>query len=713
MSALTNTLDALIGGSGSLKSVNDALVSFGDSKVAATALAKIGIEKGISDEVLTTMLQSAYGATTVAASSAGNIMSEALSDAKSVAPQASSAISGVSGAFNTAKTAASGFLTTIKAILPTLGLFAIGTTAVIAGKFAWDHIFTNNAANKQYSKSVDKYNDAKSEVNSLQSQYDQNQDRIQELRVKENRSPDENIELSNLQKENQLIIPQKNIKEKVANTAQHAQAISSANALNKKSLQKNYNWGEETTGNTGFLDNIFGGGEMRNKIFISDLDEANEMIYKLNNLKNERDKIIDNRSKPSDFYFSSYQSEERQLKDYDTQISELESNLSDKMSDISGKSQKFWDDQGNLLEESTRDTAAQTEKLFDDYAKATGSTDNISDKINNVFALSDYADLQDKLTEIGKKSGSKGIKNAIKDDNTYSNLLSALDNKNISLEDLTDYIMSIADPDAKNIEGIKENLKDEFSYNKKLNDFFKDKSDEDIEGFWDYYQNQGFDAEEYNWKQKDLSDNWDDFKESQKTAAAESITFASKFKNSAEDTETDIDTVTDNFQTDMSNISSALSSLKSGEMKNSDITDLIQQFPELAGETDNLQQGLQNLALDKASTAIGKIRDSVKDTTDPKELAQADRYIQSIMDNLNTSEFDMSNAKDNVIKQVRSSLKGSEFLKDNAENTLNNLFDKYGNDEYALQAIVKLSADPSMANLPPLHRLHIHILLQT
>lgn len=654
MSALTNTLDALIGGSGSLKSVNDALVSFGDSKVAATALAKIGVEKGISDEVLTTMLQSAYGATTVAASSAGNIMSEALSDAKSVAPQASSAISGVSGAFNTAKTAASGFLTTIKAILPTLGLFAIGTAAVVAGKFAWDHIFTNNAANKQYDKSVDKYNDAKSEVDSLQSQYNSNKDRIQELRAKENRSPDENIELSNLQKENQLIIPQKNVKEKVANTAQHAQAISSANALNKKSLQKNYNWGEETNGNKGFLNNLFGGGEMREKISISDLDEASEMIYKLNNLKNERDKIINNRSKPSDFYFSSYQSEERQLKDYDTQISELESNLSDKMSDISGKSQKFWDDQGNLLEESTRDTAAQTEKLFDDYAKATGSTDNISDKINNVFALSDYADLQDKLTEIGKKSGSKGIKNALKDDNTYSNLLSALDNKNVSLDNLTDYIMSIADPDAKNIEGIKENLKDEFAYNKKLNNFFKDKSDEDIEGFWNYYQNQGFDAEEYNWDKQDLSKNWDEYLKSTKTAAAESITFASKFKNSAEDTATDIDTVTDNFQSDMSNIKSAMDSLKSGDMQNSDLTDLIQQFPELAGETDNLQQGLQNLALDKAATAIGKIRDSVKDTTDPKELAAADKYVQSILDNLNTSEFDMSNAKDNVITSFSS-----------------------------------------------------------
>lgn len=713
MSALTNALDALIGGSGSLKNVNNALVSFGDSKIAAAALAKVGVERGISDKVLTSMLQSAYGATAVAANSAGNIMSEALSDAKSVAPQASSAISGVSGAFNTAKTAASGFLTTIKAILPTLGLFAIGTAAVVAGKFAWDHIFTNNAANKQYDKSVDKYNDAKSEVDSLQSQYNSNKDRIQELRAKENRSPDENIELSNLQKENQLIIPQKNVKEKVANTAQHAQAISSANALNKKSLQKNYNWGEETNGNKGFLNNLFGGGEMREKISISDLDEASEMIYKLNNLKNERDKIINNRSKPSDFYFSSYQSEERQLKDYDTQISELESNLSDKMSDISGKSQKFWDDQGNLLEESTRDTAAQTEKLFDDYAKATGSTDNISDKINNVFALSDYADLQDKLTEIGKKSGLKGIKNALKDDNTYSNLLSALDNKNVSLDNLTDYIMSIADPDAKNIEGIKENLKDEFAYNKKLNNFFKDKSDEDIEGFWNYYQNQGFDAEEYNWDKQDLSKNWDEYLKSTKEAATESATFASKFKNSAEDTATDIDTVTDNFQSDMSSIKSAMDSLKKGTLQSSDLTDLIQQYPELAEERylsfGTLNSKLNDLAEKRASTAIGKIHDSVKDSTIIEKNA-AKFYINDLLNEFNTSDLKISDGF--VKKKLKANiLKNSDLSENEASDRVDRIMKRANmsishskinssptKDEY-LQALYKISMDSDLNNM--------------
>lgn len=283
--------------------------------------------------------------------------------------------------------------------------------------------------------------------------------------------------------------------------------------------------------------------------------------------------------------------------------------------------------------------------------KATDSTDYISDKIDNIFAKSDFKDAEDQLIEAGKSGGRDAVKEKIDD---ISGLSKALKNYGVDVDDLLDDIMSQARPDEKSFDGIKENFADMFGKDSDMYKFFDDKKQQDVIDFWDYLQNNNLDPEEYNWKQKDLSDNWDDFKESQKTAAAESITFASKFKNSAEDTATDIDTVTDNFQSDMSNIKSAMDSLKSGDMQNSDLTDLIQQFPELAGETDNLQQGLQNLALDKAATAIGKIRDSVKDTTDPKELAAADKYVQSILDNLNTSEFDMSNAKDNVITSFSS-----------------------------------------------------------
>ena len=201
------------------------------------------------------------------------------------------------------------------------------------------------------------------------------------------------------------------------------------------------------------------------------------------------------------------------------------------------------------------------------------------------------------------------------------------------------------------------------------------------------------------WGKKDISDNWEDYLNSKKsTEIVDDTTFASRFKNSAEDTATDLDTITDNFQTDMSNIKSSMDSIKSGTFQNSDVTDLIQQFPELATETDNLQQGLQNLAFDKASDAIGKIRDSVKDVTDPKQLAAADKYVQSIMDTMDLSGFDLDK------KTVKNLLTNNFTGKNNGPITLDQgftvskLMDLYGDDELALQAIVKLSADPSMAD---------------
>lgn len=299
---------------------------------------------------------------------------------------------------------------------------------------------------------------------------------------------------------------------------------------------------------------------------------------------------------------------------------------------ISDESQSLKKEDGTAVNSKDQGLIDQIDKLFDDYASATGSADRTEDKLKNIFALSDYADLQSKLEGIGKSKGSKGIKKVLKNDEAYSNLVSELKDRNVSMDDLTDYIMAIAAPEAKDLEGIKENLKDEFSYNDKLYKFFKDKSDEDIKGFWDYYQTQGFDAKEYNWNKKDLEDNYDDYIKSKTTTPEESVTFASKFKNAAEDTATDIDTVTDNFQSDMKNIQSAMESVTNGTFQNSDMADLIQQFPELSNASGDLKDNLQDLAMDKGAEAIGKIRDSVKDVTDPKQLAQADKYVQSIMD---------------------------------------------------------------------------------
>lgn len=679
-SALTGALSDLLNNKGTLKNVNDSLLSFGNIDIAAAALAKASVGTGLSDANLTAMLQSAYGGTESAANAAGLAMSNALSSVEVAAPEASAAVSGISGAFATTKAAAVGFLSVMKSILP---IAAIIGGAFVAGKLAWDNILTNNTVDKNYKNSSDKYDNAKSELTSLQTQYDTNKERIQELNAKQYLSSEERAEKNKLERENQLLDSQVSTGKNVVSAAQKQKALDAQKTLDKSSYHKNY------------------AGKQKNKvtdsqklIYQDDLDQASDMIKQLDSLKSQRDEIINNRSKQSDSYFSAYQNEERQLKWLNKDISQLESDLSDNMSDISKNSESFWDDQGNLVDTTTKETADRAASIIDYYNKVTGASDTTTDKLNNIFALDKFKDAENQLTSIGASGKKEDILNKISE---IDGLQEVLDKAGISAETLADNIMSVANPDKKNIDGIKENLKDEFSYKDGLYGFFKDKSDKELENFWDYYTSQNLNAKKYDWNLDTVKSNFDAAQEAAKEIDPESTLFSSKFKNSAEDTSTDLDTITDNFQTDMSNIKSAMDSIKSGTFQNSDITDLIQQFPELATETDNLQQGLQKLTFDKASDAIGKIRDSVKDVTDPKQLAAADKYIQSIMDTMDLSDFDVSNSK-HTKDTIISNLKGNSIGPIKSASLMNKLFSEYGDDKVAMQAIMKLSLDPSMAN---------------
>nr|DAW98568.1 MAG TPA: chromosome segregation ATPase [Bacteriophage sp.] len=317
--------------------------------------------------------------------------------------------------------------------------------------------------------------------------------------------------------------------------------------------------------------------------------------------------------------------------------------------------------------------------------------------MNNIFALSQFSDLKDKLIAAGKSGGTDAIQKMIDD---TDGLKDAMNNAGLTADDLKDSIMSIADPDAKNLEGIKENLEDIFGKDGLgQSDFFKGKTDEEIENFWDYLQDNNYNPKQMKWNEKTTKKNFEAAQEAKKKTPEESATFVSKFKNAAEDTATDIDTVTDNFQSDMKNIQSAMESVTNGTFQNSDMADLIQQFPELSNASGDLKDNLQNLAMNKGAEAIGKIRDAVKDVTDPKQLAQADKYVQSIMDAMDMSDFDFSE------KAVRARAFGA-LTKDsknaidikNKGDLVDSLMEKYSGNETAMQAIVQLSMDPSMAD---------------
>lgn len=581
------------------------------------------------------------------------------------------------------------FLKSIWPVLAVVGGIAAGTAA---WKWADDKFTITKATAKKHSdESAQAYQNAKTELSTKQSQYDTNQDRIHELRATQNRTSDENAELSQLTKENSLLGTQVSVQKKLVNAKAQQQAIDADMNLNKK-----YTTSQAVANE--YSDSVVAKQE-------DIVEETTRKVNELAELQKKRDAAYQKLDQMSadDEGFTEQQNIANQM---DDRVSKKQSEIADAMDEISDDYNRLFDeDTGALINPKTKDTAKSVEDLFSLYGRVTDSAQEETDRINNIFAKAKFDGVEDQLVNAGKSGGTDAVKAKISE---IDGLQEALDNAGISADTLASNIMAIARPDEKNLEGIKENLKDIFDISADLNEgdnfvgpsgnlynFFKDKTDKQIEDFWNYYSDQGLDGSDWNYM--DLASNFNKSQEKAKIEA-ESKTFSSLFKNSAEDTATDLDTITDNFQTDMSNIKSSMDSIKSGTFQNSDITDLIQQFPELATETDNLQQGLQNLAFDKASNAIGKIRDSVKDVTDPKELAAADKYVQSIMDTMDLSGFDMSNAKSAILGNLTKNLADKHMASVTTPNLVNQLMSEYGNDEIAVQAIMKLSLDPSMAN---------------
>lgn len=581
------------------------------------------------------------------------------------------------------------FLKSIWPVLAVVGGIAAGTAA---WKWADDKFTITKATAKKHSdESAQAYQNAKTDLSTKQSQYDTNQDRIHELRATQNRTSDENAELSQLTKENSLLGTQVSVQKKLVDAKAQQQAIDADMNLNKK-----YTTSQAVANE--YSDSVVAKQE-------DIVEETTRKVNELAELQKKRDATYQklNQMSADDEGFTEQQNIANQM---DDRVSKKQSEIADAMDEISDDYNRLFDeDTGALINPKTKDTAKSVEDLFSLYGRVTDSAQEETDRINNIFAKAKFDGVEDQLVNAGKSGGTDAVKAKISE---IDGLQEALDNAGISADTLASNIMAIARPDEKNLEGIKENLKDIFDISADLNEgdnfvgpsgnlynFFKDKTDKQIEDFWNYYSDQGLDGSDWNYM--DLASNFNKSQEKAKIEA-ESKTFSSLFKNSAEDTATDLDTITDNFQTDMSNIKSSMDSIKSGTFQNSDITDLIQQFPELATETDNLQQGLQNLAFDKASDAIGKIRDSVKDVTDPKQLAAADKYIQSIMDTMDLSGFDMSNAKSAILGNLTKNLADKHMASVTTPNLVNQLMSEYGNDEIAVQAIMKLSLDPSMAN---------------
>ena len=590
----------------------------------------------------------------------------------------------MSEAFASAKAAGVGLLTVLKSFAPVLAGIA---TAFVAFKgFQWldDKLtLTKGTADKHYEESIQKYTQAQSDLSNLQSQYENNQQRIYELRAKQNRSQSDNLELDQLQSENNLLGTQVDIKERLVSSTQKQAALDADTKLNKVGFVSNANM----------------------------FDEANRLMDEINTIKQTRIKLYEIQKSASNetplFGESEYDLYQKQIDGYEKKLTDKESDLAEIMSEIFNTSQSLWDENGNLINKSTKDTANKVKNLINDYEELSGSAEYTNDKIHNMFSKEKFDGIEDNLISIAKTSGKDSLMDKISE---VEGLSEAMQNASIDAETLANYIMSIADPEAKDMSGIKQNLNDMFGDietddiqgplldgNKfTLSTFLNGKKDSELENFWNYLVANNYDGS--NWSLKDLISNWNKAQEQAEKEIKNDPISLSDLLDKGEEAPSTLQDVTDKFQSNISSIKSAMDSLKTGDFKSSDITDLIQQFPELASETDNLEQGLSKLTLTKLGDAISGIRKETSKITDPKKKKEAENYIQLLMDSVDLSNVSFDNIQSEITKNVMGSSPNNHVGNAAKIGMLNQLFGMYSGDEAAMQAILKLSVDPSMAS---------------
>ena len=136
------------------------------------------------------------------------------------------------------------------------------------------------------------------------------------------------------------------------------------------------------------------------------------------------------------------------LEKQQTNIDKYKADLSEKITGISESAQSLVGEDGKALDTKYQGTLDQIDSLISNYTNLIGDSSGIENKLNNLFALADYADLKQELEKSWENRGSQGIKDLLKD-TKYSDLLSAINEKKITEDDLSDYIMAIAAPEKK------------------------------------------------------------------------------------------------------------------------------------------------------------------------------------------------------------------------------------------------------------------------
>lgn len=434
----------------------------------------------------------------------------------------------------------------LKTIFTPKNLVKGGVIGVLAGgaaylaKKAYDSL--PSVQSKKLDKMQQSYDADATELESLNAELDKTKDKIAELQLKGNLSLVEQDQLSKLQQQNKELertISLKQLEQKIDSREKLDQAKSAYEShteskldekvnkeLNLDKIKENKNEIISKYSKDGTLkgiDNLQDLTALGEKIDLAaNMDDINFLIGSYQALLESKNNVDADIIEKTNLANAAEGKEQKkhlaEVKKLQELSSAMDSNIATTYSDISEygtilentyKAYKDAEQAGTITDSEMSDMKDIENLLNDFYSQIDQSGKTIDSKINSLFAKEKYSKLEESMINAGKE-GENALQKVIDENGDFVTELNA---SAVSVDDLKDHIMALADPDSYNMDKLKDVLKDKIVGDKDdrksiWDNFIKGKSDEDLKTFFEYLKSEDVNPAEANWDANDVERNF-------------------------------------------------------------------------------------------------------------------------------------------------------------------------------------------------------------
>lgn len=583
-------------------------------------------------------------------------------------------LEGVTGAAGVAKAALSGLFTLISAHPIIAAVAAVGALAVAYDKL---HVSAKEA-NENMQNSMGEYDKSNSDLENLNQQLDETKSSIAELNAKGSLSFVEESELEKLKKASSELQIQADLKEKETERKAKDAAEKTVDAYHKnfkheiseKATKQDYENGSAFTS-------------------FNDASDISMMLAGIQQYDESRKKAI-------------IRGDVEEAQSYADTISDATKSVWEQVDSLSEYKNNLESLPYDQLTQEQKDTLDTIDDAIEHVYQTLDPAKWKSMKLDDIFNEGNFADAKDSLVEMAKNTNNVGI-TVDQLRGKYPLLATAVEKAGLSVQDVVDNINS--DAGILDIDQVKRQLKNDFipdmendsllvkaKFENDWSEFTKDFKDEDFEILYTIKQSNDTDG----WSIDEWKNQYDAMKNGVNNS--EPITFASIMGDTEDDS---LSKSIDDFQEKTSTINTALQTLQEGgKLSSSDISDLIQQFPQLANETDNLGSALAGLNADNLSSMLSSIDEQMDKVTSDSDKKAFQSLKDQLIDSVDLSGVDKSKVTDGLRKLFEGNANDAvtrSLAKDQIAN-INKAFADELKTAEGKEIIYKLSLKPEASN---------------